>query len=199
MKRAALIAAVLAAAAVLGWRLARRSPAASVSGEPAVSAEDLAKLKTLREILLSRNDNDPRLDKDFLELSPAAKELFRAAYRKLPAEELNSRGTIVFLLGRNLTAPEDWAFLREVAAEPPCLSMGDCSKSGSGGGEGLADDVTLAYPSLMALKSAEAALESKDAASAAGARSVIAAAKASKMPAVTRLIAALESRRNAKP
>lgn len=184
MKRGVWAAAILSAAALLGWRAARRSPPVFVYG-----SEARAKLATLEDILRSRNDNDPRLDRDFLGLSADAKSLFREKYRELAPERRNERGTIVYLLGRNLTAPEDWAFLRAVAAEPPCLSLADCSKPSGEGGE-LGDEVTLAYPSLVALRQARRAAE--EGASRSEARSVLEAAKKSKMRAVARLASSLE-------
>ncbi|MFA6316262.1 MAG: hypothetical protein WC943_02500 [Elusimicrobiota bacterium] len=193
MRRAVLLAAglaVLAAVGTVAWKLSHHE-APPVPDAP--SKKDLAKLRTLSEILLSRNDNDPRLDRDFNDLSPAAKELFRRMYRELPEERRNERGTIVFLLGRNLSSPEDWAFLRSVATEPPCLSMADCSKPGRAAGHG-GDEVTLAYPSLVALKSAEGAFVLGSRAAKDEALAVILAAKSSKTPAVTRLARALEAK-----
>lgn len=176
-------AAVLAALASLGRELSRPGPAALAE------AEAKTKLATLEDILRSRNDNDPRLDRDFIGLSEDAKRVFREAYAALPRERRNERGTIVYLLGKNLRTGDDWAFLRAVAAEPPCLSLGDCAKpAGSGGGPG--DEVTLAYPSLVALRQARRAAE--EGGSKAEARSVLEAAKTSKMRAVTRLAASLE-------
>ncbi|MBI5881892.1 MAG: hypothetical protein HZB91_02160 [Elusimicrobia bacterium] len=193
MNRGVLIAGSLAGLAILtGW-LAGRMPATAVSRDPAPTAEDVVKLRTLSMILLSRNDNDPRLDKDFNELSPGAKALFRGMYGKLPPERRNERGTIVYLLGRNLASAEDWAFLASVAGEPPCLSLADCSKDAPAAEEHLGDEVTLAYPSLVALKSAEAALAAGDARTRAKARSVVAAGRTSKMPAVLRLSGRLEA------
>ena len=182
MRRGAGAAAILAAAALLGCRAARR-PAPDAVPEPR------AKLALLEEVLRSRDDNDPRLDSEFLGLTPQTKELFRRAYAGLARERLNERGTIVYLLGRNLNDPEDWAFLAAVAAEPPCLSLSDCSKASAGAGE-PGDEVTLAYPSLVALRQAHRAAE--EGASLPQARSVLEAAKSSRMRAVTRLAHALE-------
>lgn len=162
---------VLAAGAVLLAALACRAPKASP-------------LAVLDQILASHDDNDPRLDAAFNALTAAEKARFRDRYRAIPAEQRNARGTVVYLLGKNLTAPEDWAFLREVAGESPCLSLEDCSKA-SGDSKGLGDDVTLAYPSLVALKQAERALaEGRDAAAA---REVVSIGRRSGMRAVTRL------------
>ncbi|MDD5303937.1 MAG: hypothetical protein PHS14_12625 [Elusimicrobia bacterium] len=184
MKRGVWAAAILLAAALLSWRAARRSPPVFVYG-----SEARAKLETLEDILRSRNDNDPRLDRDFLGLSDDAKRLFREKYRALAPERRNERGTIVYLLGKNLQTAEDWSFFRAVAAEPPCLSLADCSKpSGEAGESG--DEVTLAYPSLVALRQARRAAE--EGASESEARGVLEAAKTSKMKAVVRLAASLE-------
>ncbi|HXT01894.1 MAG TPA: hypothetical protein VN915_14560 [Elusimicrobiota bacterium] len=194
MRRAALIVGLLAAGAGTDGRAAPSAPPAAVSG----------KVEELKTILLSRNDNDPRLDFDFNGLTPADKRAFRELYRETRREKRNERGTIVYLLGRNLTAPEDWAFLREVALEPPCLSLSDCSKKPAPGSdeEATGDEVTLAYPSLVALRQAgRAADEEKTRASAksAGGTSaekealaLFAAAKSSKTRAVSRTAATLE-------
>jgi hypothetical protein len=203
MKRAVLIAGLLAVAATEG-RAASSSPPVRVSG-PGEAAR--AKLKELEEILASKNDNDPRLDGDFNELSPEAKRLFRKKYAEIPVEKRNERGTVVYLLGRNLRAPEDWKFLRDVALEPPCLSLSDCSKRPAPGSdeEATGDEVTLAYPSLVALRQARRALEDARAArfstksvQAAPAEkealALFAAAKKSKTRAVSRLAITLETK-----
>ena len=116
------------------------------------------RLVELREILASRNDNDPRLDKDFDALSPSDIAAFKKEYASLPRERRNERGTIVYLLGRNAKTPEDWSFIARVAAEPPCLSLDDCGKLSPGALQ-PGDAVTLAYPSLVAMKIAQRALE----------------------------------------
>lgn len=185
MRRGAWAAAILLAAALLSWRAARRSPPVSVPGPEARS-----RLALLEEILASRDDNDPRLDREFVALSAEEKALFRAAYAARPRERLNERGTIVYLLGRNLTAPEDWAFLREVAAEPPCLSLADCAKAAPAAGE-HGDAVTLSYPSLVAVR--QAARAAREGGSREGARRVLEAARGSRAPAVTRLARALDA------
>lgn len=149
------------------------------------------RLNALDAILAAKDDNDPRLDRDFNGLPRATKRGFRLRYRQLPREHRNERGTIVYLLGRNMKTAEDWDFLRKVAAEPPCLSLWDCSKPGGGAGPG--DEVTLAYPSLVALKRAEQELSSggphKE-----EARAVIEEALSSKAPAVRRMAERLRGR-----
>ena len=214
MKRFVLITGALAAlAATDGWA-ARTLPPTGVSGraeagEPA-DAPARDKLRELEEILRSRNDNDPRLDHDFNGLSIATKRLFRKEYGEIPVEKRNERGTIVYLLGKNLVAAEDWKFLRQVALEPPCLSLADCSKKPAPGSdeEATGDEVTLAYPSLVGLRQARRALEearayraSAKAASASAAEkealALFAAAKNSKTRAVARMAASLENKLSA--
>jgi hypothetical protein len=183
VKRAALAVGALALPAALWWA-GRLSPAAQAR----------TKLKTLEEVLRAGGDNDPRLDLDFKDLSPEAKRLFQLKYRSVPPERRNERGTIVYLLGMNLASAQDWAFLREVVGEPACLSLADCSKAGGGGAPG--DEVTLAYPALVALRQAQRVLGQAQAGGAAEneAMSVIQAAKSSKMPAVARMVARIERR-----
>lgn len=153
-------------------------------------AEARARLAALEDVLRSRDDNDPRLDREFEGLSPEAKTLFREAYSALPRERLNERGTIVYLLGRNVSAPEDWAFLASVAGEAPCLSLADCARPAAEP-EGAGDEVTLAYPSLVAVR--QAARAARGGGSREGVRRVLEAASASRSPAVTRLARGLDA------
>ena len=153
------------------------------------AAEARAKLATLEAILASHNDNDPRLDKDFLGLSVETKDALRAKYKAIAPERRNERGTIVYLLGKNLREPEDWEFLRAVAAEEPCLSLADCAKPGGDAGPG--DAVTLAYPSLVAVR--QAARAAAEGGSRQEARKVLDAALGSRVRAVTRLARSIDS------
>jgi hypothetical protein len=155
------------------------------SGRPKrLSSAAEARLRELDEILASKNDNDPRLDRDFSGLSAEEKGAFRRRYDSLPLESRNERGTIVFLLGRSLATDEDWAFLRRVVDEPPCLSLADCARP-SLGASGPGDDVTLAYPALVALKLASRADHLK-------AKPLIADAVRSRSPALARLAGSLQ-------
>lgn len=201
MSKAALIAGLLAAGAGTDGRAAPPAPPAAASGKQAPS-----KVEELKTILLSRNDNDPRLDLDFNGLSAADKRAFRKLYRETKREKRNELGTIVYLLGRNLTAPEDWKFLREVALEPPCLSLSDCARKPAPGSdeEAQGDEVTLAYPALVALRQAGRVADEERArvsAKAAGrkpatkeALALFAAAKASRTRAVSRTAEKLEAK-----
>ncbi len=154
------------------------------------------KLRTLEAILASKNDNDSRLDTDFNHLSREAKALFRKQYLAIPPEMRNDRGTIVYILGKpgNLTAPEDWAFLKGVAEEPPCLSLEDCSSpmNASVDREEPGLEVTLAYPQLVALKQMERVLTGPRAGGSSPetleeARAVVEAGASSPSPQVARL------------
>ena len=213
MKRFVLLTGALIALAATDRWAARTSPPTGVSGWAAAAetAADSAraKLAELEEILSSKNDNDPRLDHDFNGLSPETKRLFRKKYGQIPVEKRNERGTIVYLLGRNLVAGEDWKFFRQVALEAPCLSLADCSKKPAPGSdeEATGDEVTLAYPSLVALRQARRVLEEARAPRAAAksppsgtakteteALNLFAAAKESKTRAVARMAALLEKK-----
>jgi hypothetical protein len=128
---------------------------------PATSAHDRAQADTLEKILASHNDNDMRLDTELKLLNAGAKELFRQKYEQLAPEKRNERGTIVFLLGRNLTQERDLAFMSKVLAEPPCRSMQNCASDPPPSRDVHGDnavDVSLAYPPIVALKSLERVL-----------------------------------------
>lgn len=172
--------AALFALGIVLTRKENREPRPDAAA-PAASLQALSDLKTLKDILRSHNDNDERLN-GFDHLSPETKRLFRTEYSARPREQLNERGTIVYLLGKNIDDEQDWAFFRSVISEPPCLSLENCAKKATGQTE-PGDEVTLAYPSLVALKMA---LRSGDAARAAAARAL--GAK-SASPAVRRLAA----------
>lgn len=132
-----------------------------IVSETAITSSDQAKAKLLDEVLAGRNDNDPRLDREFNALTMGAKALLQMRYTAAVPEKRNERGTIVFLLGRNLTSESDFEFLKQVLNEPPCRSLSDCQKEmpGSTAADDLhheaGTEVTLAYPQLVALKSIE--------------------------------------------
>lgn len=137
------------------------APLAPLANDPSITPEDRKKDALLETILKSRNDNDPRLDTELRELGAGARKLMRARYSALAPESRNERGTIVFLVGRALKSESDLEFMAEVLAEPPCRSLGDCSRdvSEAPAAEDLhheaGNEVTLAYPQLTALKALE--------------------------------------------
>jgi hypothetical protein len=137
-------------------------PNVAQPSEFTTNVQDRTQADTLESVLEAHNDNDMRLDTDLKVLSAGAKELFRQKYEKISAEKRNERGTVIFLLGRNITHELDLAFMSKVLAEPPCRSMQNCASdpphsSDIHGDNGV--DVTLAYPQLQALKSLERVLE----------------------------------------
>lgn len=183
------------------------APSTSASG-PAFVASPQAQeqLATLKQILSKKNDNDPRLDRELRSLPDDAKTLFEAEYAAYAPEARNPRGTIVFLVGRNLTRVEDVDFMARVLAEPPCLSLAKCSeapppsKSDDDHIE-TANEITLVYPQLVALKAAEAYLARSDARPeiAARLRAVLEAASTSELARVSQMaqqILAAESKRS---
>lgn len=110
------------------------------------------KVRTLNEVLTSHNDNDPRLDGELRILDRDTKRAFRARYEKIPVEERNARGTIVFLLGRNLAEKEDFAFVRQVLREEPCRSLENCAKVPLRvNPEDPPNEMVLNYPQAVAL------------------------------------------------
>lgn len=124
------------------------------AGTPSVT--DQAQLRVLDEILASRNDNDRRLDTAFNGLSESAKVLFERKYQSLPPEKRNERGTIAYLLGKNISSARDVSFLGDILNEPPCLSLSDCSgarseRSAAPSHEEPGVSTTLAYPQLVVL------------------------------------------------
>ena len=125
--------------------------------EDSVSSEDLHKVVVLKEILESKNDNDPRLDSEFKSLTPGAKKVLRQEYKGLKPERFNEKGTVVFILGKNLANKEDFDFFADVLSEPPCQNLADCSASAAdvppeAAHEESADQVTLSYPQIVSLK-----------------------------------------------
>jgi hypothetical protein len=119
------------------------------------TAKSQQPLYILKEILTSRNDNDPRLDSDFNHLSREDKKKFEMEYNQLRPELRNEKGTILYLLGKNLSETEDFDFLAQVLNEPPCRSLNDCTQavaSTSGHSqEASGMTVTLAYPQMVTL------------------------------------------------
>lgn len=136
-----------------------------------------AQLQILDEVLASKNDNDPRLDSELRILGDIARKEFREVYDKLAKESLNERGTVVFLLGRNLAGEGDFRFIQNVLKEPACKSLANCTAGSAQAGapqlgrqpsdtstsdrahsaahaahEAGVDEVTLVYPQLMALR-----------------------------------------------
>ncbi|OFZ18070.1 MAG: hypothetical protein A2X94_02540 [Bdellovibrionales bacterium GWB1_55_8] len=123
-----------------------------------------AKAQLLDQILASRNDNDPRMDTELRVLDQATKDLFRKKYRSMAAEKRNERGTVVFLIGRNITDENDLSFICEVLREPPCFSLADCQGTPASASKEdfhaeSGESITLAYPQMVALSMLERFLQ----------------------------------------
>ena len=142
----------------------RTTEGAGLPADPVIQTQ----LDILDEIFASKNENDPRIDGELKVLSHAAKIALRKKYASLQLEKRNQRGMIVFLLGRNLTQPDDFEFLKSVVTEPACLDLADCNKSPTSHGPSGNEDhqagqaATLAYPQLVAVKSVERFLTKKN-------------------------------------
>ncbi len=122
-----------------------------------LSAEEVRKVRILDEILLKKNDNDPRIDTELKGFTAAAKNVIRARYTRIPAEKRNEKGTLVFLLGREIHDLTDLEFFSGVLAESPCLSLQDCSRSPEAHSSEeehfqSINETTANYPQLMALR-----------------------------------------------
>ncbi len=144
------------------------SPAVPLSkpdGKPeAKTAEKTEeKIAVLDQIIHSGNDNDPRLDQVFKNLNDGDKRAFEKQYAEHKREELNARGTIVYLLGKNIADLNDLSFLENVTREKPCSTITNCDDayhSDASDHSGV-NDITLAYPQIMALKSLEKFIQSE--------------------------------------
>ena len=138
------------------------SSSRSESLPPVPTTANMRKLAILDEVLREKNDNDPRLDEELKNFNAAEKQLLRTKYRSTPREQLNHRGTLVFLLGRELSSAEDIQFLKSVLSEPPCLSLENCARAPSASQDDhhhdSTNDITRAYPQIVALKQIEAYL-----------------------------------------
>jgi hypothetical protein len=137
------------------------SPESKNLGVQPMSEKDIRQMAIFDEIMKSKNDNDPRMDKDLVGLSPAAKAALMRKYEDSPAELRNNRGTIALLIGRELSTPQDLEFLKTILAEPPCLSLENCRTPSAPGGDEHSQNgigITLVYPQLVTLKMLESYL-----------------------------------------
>lgn len=193
--------ATSAAATVAG----AATPAPARTGDLAptmLPPEAREQLRVLDEILRARNDNDPRLDRELRDWSEPAREALRTRYAALAPEDRNGRGTIVFLLGRELHTERDVEFLKEVIEEKPCLSLTDCARDSAAAHpedshHEAGVEVTLSYPQLVALRALEKFLSVKegfDPKMREGAWAAIRAAKRSGVPPLVRKASEAEQR-----
>jgi len=136
---------------------------AVVSAEaPALADDEKAAWQALEEILNSKNDNDPRLDKQLSQLSPEFHKAIFSKYESLKPEDRNGRGTLVFLVARDLKDTADIEFLQKVYEENPCLNMRDCSAQPDEDPQDSGfQQTSLNYPQLAGLYQIDAALSKR--------------------------------------
>lgn len=139
------------------------TPAANSNQENTITenAVDTQKMQLLNEILVSKNDNDPRIDNDFKNLTPSFKKLLMIQYKKYKPEQRNEKGTVAMIVSRELNSVDDLDTLEIVFDEAPCKSLADCSTedlnvdphhSGS-------TNVDLNYPQMVTLYQIDRKLE----------------------------------------
>lgn len=117
-----------------------------------LTGEDAEKWQALRSVIESKNDNDPRLDRELKHMSEAVHKTMREAYQKMAMEDRNERGTLVFLLTRDLKSSEDLQFLKSVYEEQACTSFESCNQVPSEDAHLSAiDEASLSYPQRAGL------------------------------------------------
>jgi hypothetical protein len=140
---------------------AENQGADSSESNVALQTRDLEQIRVLDEILESKNDNDPRMDRLLRDLSEPLKKELQQKYSRIQPEKRNDRGTVVFLIGREIAegrgSTADLQFFKQVLLEKPCLSIEDCSKSPTGQGPDeqhleAIHETTIQYPQLMAIR-----------------------------------------------
>lgn len=131
--------------------------------EVQLQPEDQKKIAVLDEILKSRNDNDPRLDSELKNLSGEVHRALIAKYNSMIPEDRNGRGTIAFLIARDLKSTDDLDFLQKIFQENPCLSMGDCRRVDADGDahEVGGNETSVNYPQLATLYQLDGQLSRK--------------------------------------
>lgn len=142
----------------------QKLPASVPMEDSKYSQATLKKISTLKEILTSKNDSDPRMDTVLKNLSNEDKDALVSVYQTMKPESLNDKGTIAFLIGREITRPEDTEFLKNILSEEPCLSLENC---GITNGEtdphfGAVNEVTLNYPQVVALNRIKTYVQNHD-------------------------------------
>lgn len=90
---------------------------------------DLKTWQMIEEIIKSKNDNDPRLDKELKHQSPEVRAALYEKYEAIPNEARNDRGLIAYMIARDFESAADAQFMKKVFEEPPCLSLADCKST----------------------------------------------------------------------
>lgn len=131
-----------------------------IEAPPGLSETDRRAWIVLEEILNSKNDNDPRMDREFKNMTLEMHEALFKKYASLQMENRNGRGLIAFLVARDLKSPADAEFLRKIFQESPCTSFEDCKNVGNDDPHfsGI-NQTSLTYPQLASLYQLESKLE----------------------------------------
>lgn len=127
-----------------------------------LSPEEKKQFEIFTQIMLSKNDNDPRLDKDLRHLSPSLKKALESQYALLPDEKRNEKGLVVFLVARDVATADDVQFLESVYQESPCLSLANCQVRGPDDPHfsGM-NEVSLVYPQVAGLFQLDSQLQAR--------------------------------------
>lgn len=127
-----------------------------------LSEADQKKWEVFQSILKSKNDNDPRIDRELKSLSPEMHQNLQSAYDQIPIEDRNGRGLIAFLIARDLTTTADVEFLRKIYQESPCLSFQNCGVAAPPDPhiDGI-NQTSLNYPQLAGLYQLELKLKAQ--------------------------------------
>lgn len=135
---------------------------ATAKTPPPLPEKEIASWNALEDILKSKNDNDPRLDNELAHLSAEFHRALFAKYSNLKPEDRNERGTLVFLVARDLKSPADLEFLKSVYEESPCLNMENCAAgSMDDPQEAGGQQTSLNYPQLAGLYQLDAQLSKR--------------------------------------
>lgn len=122
---------------------------------------DQYKYVVFNEILVSHNDNDPRIDLEFTQFSPELHQVIIQKYNSLKPEDRSGKGLISYLISRDMKTNEDAEFLKKVFQESPCLSLENCQQfSNDQSHHSGTTATTLAYPQLAILYQIERQLQS---------------------------------------
>jgi hypothetical protein len=112
--------------------------------------KDLRKIVVLQELMDSKNERDPRIEKDLSDLSPEVKSVVETLYTETPASQTQERGMIVLVLGRQITQKADIDFLKQVLMEKP-RANGDAHAKAADAK--LSDANPVYYPQVVAMRS----------------------------------------------
>jgi hypothetical protein len=133
------------------------TPAAPVVSASTLTPADQQKMKALDEIFTSKNDNDPRIDTELKNFTPEMKAALVSKYTRIPSEHRNEKGTVAFLIGREINSKADVDFLKGILMEKPCLSLGDCNQppaphTGADDHYEATNETTARYPQLVSIR-----------------------------------------------